>query len=136
MRILIIEDNSLKAEDIKKCIFQNIVDVSIDVEQAFNTGVRRAYKENYDFIIIDNSLPYYANDLNDICPDVAAIILENLEEEIIGKCIICSAFEKGEKENYFTRLVEGYSICIGYVRYDPCEDDWKNQIISLINGTN
>lgn len=136
MRILIIEDNSLKAEDIKKCISQNIVDVSIDVEQAFNTGVRRAYKENYDFIIIDNSLPYYANDMNDICPDVASIILENLEEEIIGKCIICSAFEKGEKENYFSRLVDRYSICIGFIRYDPCEDDWRNQIISLINGTN
>lgn len=107
MRILIIEDNSLKAEDIKKCISQNIVDVSIDVEQAFNTGVRRAYKENYDFIIIDNSLPYYANDMNDICPDVASIILENLEEEIIGKCIICFAFEKGEKEDYFPDLLTG-----------------------------
>jgi len=136
MRILIIEDNALKAEDIKKCISQNIVDVSIDVEQTFNTGVRRAYKENYDFIIIDNSLPYYVNDMNDICPDAAAIILENLEEEIIGKCIICSAFEKGEKENYFTRLVEGYSICIGFIRYDSCEDDWRNQIISLIKETN
>lgn len=136
MRILIIEDNSLKAEDIKKCISQNIVDVSIDVEQAFNTGVRRAYKENYDFIIIDNSLPYYANDMNDICPDAAAIILENLEEEIAGKCIICSAFEKGEKEDYFSRLVDGYSICVGYVRYNPCEDDWRNQIIRLIKGTN
>lgn len=136
MRILIIEDNSLKAEDIKKCISQNTVDVAIDVEQAFNTGVRRAYKENYDFIIIDNSLPCYANDMNDIYPDAAAIILENLEEKIAGKCIICSAFEKGEKEDYFSRLVDGYSICVGYVRYDPCEDDWRNQIIRLIKGTN
>jgi len=136
MRILIIEDNSLKAEDIKKCISQNIVDVSIDVEQAFNTGVRRAYKEIYDFIIIDNSLPYYANDMNDICPDAAVIILEDLEEEIIGKCIICSAFEKGEKEDYFSRLVDRYSICIGFIRYDPCEDDWRNQIIRLIKGIN
>ncbi len=136
MRILIIEDNSLKAEDIKKCISQNIVDVSIDVEQAFNTGVRRAYKENYDFIIIDNSLPYYANNMNDICPDAAAIILEDIEEEIAGKCIICSAFEKGEKEDYFSRLVDRYSICIGFIRYDSCEDDWRNQIIRFIKGNN
>ena len=74
--------------------------------------------------------------MNDICPDAAAIILENLEEEIAGKCIVCSAFEKGEKEDYFSRLVDGYSICVGYVRYNPCEDDWRNQIIRLIKGTN
>lgn len=132
MKVLIIEDNKLKAENIKKCVLQHFEGASIEVATAYSTGVRKAYVGNYDFIIIDNSLPYYNDHLNDIRPDMAALILENLEDEIDGKCIICSAYERGEKEDYFSRLVEGYGICIGYVRYDPCEDDWKNQTIRLI----
>lgn len=134
MKVLIIEDCKLKAEDIKKCILQWFRTASIEVASAYSTGVRKAYAENYDFIIIDNSLPIYEKNPEYIKPDMARLILSEFEEFgiIKSKCIICSAFDVGGKEAYFDNTVKMYDYCIGYVRYDPTNEDWREELITMI----
>ena len=134
MKVLIIEDNELKAEDIKKCILQWFRTANIEVAAAYSTGVRKAYIGNYDFIIIDNSLPIYEKNPQDIKSDMARIILDEFDEFGVtkSKCIICSAFDKGEKELYFNKTVRMYDYCIGYVRYDSSSDDWREKLTMII----
>ena len=134
MKVLIIEDCKLKAENIKKCILQWFRTASIEVAAAYSTGVRKAYVGNYDFIIIDNSLPIYEKSPQDIKPDMARLILDEFDEFgiIKSKCIICSAFDVGEKEQYFDNTVRMYDYCIGYVRYDSSSDDWREKLIEMI----
>lgn len=137
MKILIIEDNTLKAQDVKRCLENHYTDVTIDTAAAYASGVRKAYRNKYDVIIIDNSLPYYESEPLDIQPDMAEIILEEFSDlEIEPKTIICSAFEPGEKEEYFQRTVSRRDFCIGFVRYDCASSDWENKLINLIESVN
>lgn len=137
MKILIIEDNTLKAQDVKRCLEEHYSDVTIDTAAAYASGVRKAYRNNYDAVIIDNSLPYYEREPYDIQPDMAEIILEEFSDlEIEPKTIICSAFEPGEKEEYFKKVVSRRDFCIGYIRYDGTSSDWETELIDLIEEAN
>lgn len=134
MRILVIEDNKLKAQDIRKSLEKQYPNVVIEESYAYASGVRKAYKEKYDAVIIDNSLPYYESEPHDIQPDMARIILDEFYDlEISPKSIICSAFEPGEKEEYFANIVSQFDFCLGYVRYDCTSSNWENELTSLIN---
>lgn len=135
MKVLIIEDNAIKAQDIHRCLQVHYPDVDIDTAAAYASGVRKAYRSHYDVVVIDNSLPHYENEPLNIQPDMARIILEEfLDLEIAPKSVICSAFEPGEKEVYFQNIVSQYDFCIGFVRYDGCSSDWENRLISLIDS--
>ena len=135
MKVLIIEDNAIKAQDILRCFKTHYPDADIDTAAAYASGVRKAYRSHYDVVVIDNSLPHYENEPLNIQPDMARIILEEfLDLEIAPKSVICSAFEPGEKEVYFQNIVSQYDFCIGFVRYDGCSSDWENSLISLIDS--
>lgn len=135
MKVLIIEDNAIKAQDIHRCLQAHYPNVDIDTASAYASGLRKVYRGNYDVVVIDNSLPHYENEPLNIQPDMARIILEEfLDLEIAPKSVICSAFEPGEKEVYFQNLVFQYDFCIGFVRYDGCSFDWENRLISLIDS--
>lgn len=134
MKILIIEDNTLKAQDIRQCLEEHYSDVVIETA-AYASGVRKAYRNQYDAVIIDNSLPYYESEPQNIQPDMAEIILEEFSDlEISPKTIICSAFEPGEKEEYFQMAVSRWDFCIGFVRYDCASDEWRDQLVKLIES--
>lgn len=135
MKILIIEDNTLKAQDIRQCLEEHYSDVVIETAAAYASGVRKAYRNQYDAVIIDNSLPYYESEPQNIQPDMAEIILEEFSDlEISPKTIICSAFEPGEKEEYFQMVVSRWDFCIGFVRYDCASDEWRDQLVKLIES--
>ena len=135
MKILIIEDNTLKAQDIRQCLEEHYSDVVIETAAAYASGVRKAYHNQYDAVIIDNSLPYYESEPQNIQPDMAEIILEEFSDlEISPKTIICSAFEPGEKEEYFQMVVSRWDFCIGFVRYDCASDEWRDKIVKLIES--
>lgn len=135
MKILIIEDNTLKAQDIRQCLEEHYSDVVIETAAAYASGVRKAYRNQYDAVIIDNSLPYYESEPQNIQPDMAEIILEEFRDlEISPKTIICSAFEPGEKEEYFQMAVSRWDSCVGFVRYDCASDEWRDQLVKLIES--
>lgn len=135
MKILIIEDNMLKAQDIRQCLEEHYSDVVIETAAAYASGVRKAYRNQYDAVIIDNSLPYYESEPQNIQPDMAEIILEEFSDlEISPKTIICSAFEPGEKEEYFQMAVSRWDFCIGFVRYDCASDEWRDKLVKLIES--
>lgn len=135
MKILIIEDNTLKAQGIRQCLEEHYSDVVIETAAAYASGVRKAYRNQYDAVIIDNSLPYYESEPQNIQPDMAEIILEEFSDlEISPKTIICSAFEPGEKEEYFQMVVSRWDFCIGFVRYDCASDEWRDQLVKLIES--
>lgn len=135
MKVLIIEDNTIKAQDILRCLQKHYPDAYVDTAAAYASGVCKAYRATYDVVVIDNSLPHYEDKPLDIQPDMARIILEEfLDLEITPKSVICSAFDSGEKESYFQNIVSQYDFCIGFVRYDGCSSDWEKRLISLIDS--
>ena len=80
MKILIIEDSELKRKDIERFLKENFPDADVTTAAAYSSGLRKAYKGEFDVVILDNSLPYYEDRPYDIQPDMARNVLEEIEE--------------------------------------------------------
>ena len=57
MKILFIEDNKTKAEDIKNFVFQNFAFAEIIIKESFTAGLRELFTNEYDILFLDMSLP-------------------------------------------------------------------------------
>lgn len=134
MKILIIEDDSFKLKDAKTELSRIIPGVEIDSGASYSSGLRKALQEKYEVVIIDNSLPRYDAQPYDIQPDMAPLILEEMEEYLPeAKGIICSQYDTGEKEIFFSNITRNYENCIGFVRYDSIDDSWRKELFNLIH---
>ncbi len=135
MKILIIEDSELKRKDIERFLKENFPDADVTTAASYSSGLRKAYKGEFDVVILDNSLPYYEDRPYDIQPDMARNILEEIEEILPQKrprCIICSQYDGNTKEDYFRHITEQYDCCIGYIQYDNCSSDWEEKLKIMI----
>lgn len=59
MYVLIIEDDSQKADSISTLIKSMFHGVDIEISRSYQSGVRDATKSNFDLIILDMSLPTF-----------------------------------------------------------------------------
>ncbi len=139
MKILIIEDDTFKCKDIVKCLQENLPQAEIDTATSYAEGVKKGYSGNYNIIVVDNCLPFYESNPYDLHPDMAELIMEELDElagDTVGKFIICSQYE-AEEEGEKLRKVQKRrsSVCLGVVRYECNCDKWKDELITLINTT-
>lgn len=130
MNILVIEDCKPKFESISRCIRDRFPEAAVTCAVSYQEGVNKAYKGNFDFIVLDNSLPVYSSYPNDVKTDMASVILDEFNEfGINSPCVICSQYDPGEKEAFFTRLVNTFDSCVGFIRYDNTSDEWKGSLI-------
>lgn len=136
MKILIIEDDTFKCKDIIKCLQENLPQEEIDTANSYSKGVKKGYSGNYNLIIVDNCLPYYDSNPYDLHPDMAELIMEELDElasNTIVKFIICSQYETEEKDRELHRVQMRHSgICLGVVKYECNCDKWKDDLLTLI----
>ncbi len=134
MKILIIEDDTFKCKDIVKFLQENLPQAEIDTATSYAKGVKKGYSGKYNIIVVDNCLPFYDSNPYDLHPDMAELIMEELDE--LGKFIICSQY-KTEDEGEKLRRVQKRrsSVCLGVVRYECNCDNWKDELITLINTT-
>jgi len=139
MKILIIEDDAFKCKDIVKCLQENLPQAEIDTATSYAKGVKKGYSGNYNLIIVDNCLPFYESNPYDLHPDMAELIMEELDEldgDTVGKFIICSQYETEEEGEKLRRVQKRRSsVCLGVVRYECNCDNWKDELITLINMT-
>lgn len=139
MKILIIEDDTFKCKDIVKCLQENLPQAEIDTATSYAKGVKKGYSGNYNLIIVDNCLPFYESNPYDLHPDMAELIMEELDElagDTVGKFIICSLYETEEEGEKLRRVQKRRSsVCLGVVRYECNCDNWKDELITLINMT-
>ena len=135
MKILIIEDNKYKLEDIEKFLSSIYPNMVIAHGMSYASGLKKALQDNFDLVITDNSLPCYESTPFDIKQDMAPLVIEELEEYLPdAKVIICSQFDPGEKEKYFNGIMRSYANCIGSVRYDSSDDSWKGSLQQLLSS--
>ncbi len=137
MKILIIEDDAFKCEDIVKCLEKNLPKAEIDTAVSYVKGVKKGYSGEYNIIIVDNCLPFYDSKPYDLHSDMAELIMEELDElggDTVGKFIICSQYETEEEKERLLKVQKRRSnVCMGVVRYECNNDDWKNKLLNFIN---
>jgi len=59
MKILIIEDDTNKANNIRKVILENINDICIDMRESYQSGLKAIFNNvnYYDLLLLDMSIP-------------------------------------------------------------------------------
>jgi len=146
MKILIIEDDENKLNDIKvtvKDIFDNMnIEIDIAVMYSFQTGLNNVISEKYDLLLLDMSLPNFEKKSDTGIPFGLAgkIILSEMDYyDIHVKTIIVTAYEaiEGESMNSISNELQDEfgTFYYGYVKYAANESNWKNELENKIKET-
>jgi len=146
MKILIIEDDPNKAQQIITFLSEDLKISEIIYKKSYQSGLKELYKNNFDFVLLDMSLPTY-----DINPGEDAykfrhiagydILNELKRKNKTAKVIIMTQFERfGEGKQYISlsdlkmilrkEFSENYLVTISY---HPGRTSWKEELFKHIN---
>ncbi len=143
MRILLVEDEITKEQDIVHFLSEMNSTESIVVRRSITSGVTEIRENQYDVILLDMSLPIYDNDDvkymedNEFETFGGNYVLDELDRiDYRAKVILITAFDKlgeGQKQIGLAQVEEGLledfpDIFVGTVFYDASSIEWKNKL--------
>jgi len=148
-RILFIEDNKTKIEDIKSFLEEKYKDVNLSVKESFTSGLRELFTNDYDIVFLDMSLPTREGSQNNSLNSFEQlgghkILSEMKRKELFLPTIVITMFRDFGVGQSFMDLNEIDDMCKdefktfykGVVYYSSREDSWKdklnNYLIELI----
>jgi CheY-like chemotaxis protein len=140
-KVLFIEDNKTKIEDVKSYISEKYKDINLTIKESFTSGLRELFTNDYDFIFLDMSLPTREgvtnNSLNNFEQLGGHKILNEMKRKnkIIPTILITMFSEFGVGQS-FMDLNEVDEMCKkqfnefykGVVFYTLREDSWKEKL--------
>ncbi|KAA0939840.1 response regulator [Psychrobacter sp. ANT_H59] len=152
MRILIVEDELSKKENILKSIYGKFNNLTVSEASSVRSAKQiLKSKQEFDCIILDMSLPTF-----DIKKDEFGgrpqgfggkeIIRQMIRERIVIPIVVVTAYEVFHAKNSFDDTIQditldelkdqliSYSnlIKIEVIKYDALIDDWKNQLMEFL----
>lgn len=139
MKILLIEDDDFKSADIITFLYTSGFK-DVDLATSYKSGVRMAKATNYDFMIVDMTLPKYTDERGagkGSMPTGGEILINAiLDMDIYVKCVVLTQYDSFEGENMAMidqRLKTSCSeIYMGYIKYSTSEESWKNNLLNCI----
>ena len=141
MKILIVEDDSLKLQDIHHFVETICNDVVIDEAVSYAKAVSLCYDVLYDLVILDMNIPRYDGSDNDksiIDNGGEMIVRELASENIMIKFVFLSQYETIGKESIdsFDLRMKAYcpNTYFGFVFFEVNDDGWKLSLSEIINN--
>lgn len=143
MKILLIEDEITKEQDVLAYLHEVHLGDVIEVRHSITSGIAEIRENQYDYILLDMSLPIYDNEdvryseENEFETFGGNYILDELDRlEYSVKVIVLTAFDilgEGTKRIELTqvekRLHENYpEVFLSAVFYDAASVEWKKKL--------
>ncbi len=136
MKVLCIEDNSEKFENISRQIKFSVPDAEIENAESGNEGLRRLFLNKYDLLILDMSLPIDSFSTRKDMLYGEAILREIKRRKKEIKVIVITGFDQFETKNerltfdeLYSRLKDKYkSYLMAMIYYDQSSIEWSNTI--------
>ncbi len=144
MKILLIEDNQYKANQLEAFIASEFPNISLTIRGSYNSGLKEIVLNNdYVLILLDISMPTY-----DIKPGESGgepiplagkmILKEMFLRDIDTNVIVVTMYENFVDGTQLTALdtqfrEEFSSNYRGYVYFSPGENNWKEYLKKSIN---
>lgn len=143
MRILLIEDEITKEQDILKFLSELDTEVSVEVKHSITSGIAEIRDRQYDYILLDMSLPIYDNDdiqyleHNEFETFGGNYVLDELDRiEYDVNVIVITAFDilgEGKKRIELTQVEKGLyedypDVFLGTIFYDASSVEWKERL--------
>lgn len=151
MTLLLIEDEISKERNILKFISEEVPMANVVVKKSITSGIMELRKREFDYLLLDMSLPLYDYDDvgysedNEFETFGGTCILDELDRKGIGsKVIVVTAFDiLGEGHDQIAlaqiehNLREDYpQNFIGAVFYNTSSVEWKNNLKVLLRNRN
>lgn len=145
MKILIIEDDKHKIEDIQKALKEHIEKFELITVNSSTSGIKNLKESTYDLILLDMSLPLYDFNYSDDDFDTFAgidILDEMYRLGIFTRVIVITAFDVlGDNEVTLSQLDkqmkdEFTDFYMGIIHYQKSSLDWAIQLKELIKEVN
>ncbi|OJX49155.1 MAG: hypothetical protein BGO88_01135 [Flavobacterium sp. 38-13] len=142
MKILIIEDDKIKIEKLTNLLHN----YSYELKESFQSGLEALRNNKYDLLILDMTIPLWEKENNDINQNYEQfggerILREMKRKKIIVPVILFTMFDKFPIANdvmtfeeISAKYKENFYFYIDAVYYDSRNDDWKNNLLSLIEN--
>ncbi|TLY45132.1 MAG: response regulator [Gammaproteobacteria bacterium] len=137
-KILLIEDDEKKIEDIRAFIEDKFKDVDFIIKESYNSGLRELMLNNYDILLLDMSLPTWETKEFEGVGRFEKfggynILKEMTRKNINIKTILITMFDDfGESDSSLTLneidqllKINFSSFYMGYVFYSSRESNWK-----------
>lgn len=139
MKILIVEDDSLKLKDVRHFVEEVCRGVIIDEAESYTLAVNMCYNTLYDFVILDMNIPRYDSKDNDksiIYNGGEMIVRELVSEDILISFVFLSQYETIGKESIesFDNRMKNFcpdTYC-GFVSYEVNDDCWKQKLSNIL----
>lgn len=141
MKILLVEDDEHKMNDIIMYLKTTMKDVKIDTAYSIASGVETAMGNLYDLILLDMTIPNF--DITETSDGGKSyknggeiIVKELLDEDVDFRCAIITQYETFNNETIDQIGQRMKVLCgdnyFGYVKYSTSDDSWKNSLKKLI----
>lgn len=143
MRILFIEDDDDKRENIIKAVRESLPLSVIDVAKSFNSALRKLVGATYDAVLLDMSMPNYDIGIDEPSggtPESYAgkeILMQMKLRNITSPTIVVTMFEsygeggdkKSAKELHNDLKTNFTPMYAGMVYYNSAQEGWRGQLI-------
>lgn len=146
-RVLFIEDNRTKADDVSTFMFENYPEVNFEIKESFTSGLRELFKNEYDLLFLDMSIPTREGDNNSQINNFEQLGGYQILSEMKRKkkqipTILITMFNDFGINSSFINLEEINKICmsefpefyLGAVFYTSRENSWKEKLINFIES--
>lgn len=143
MKILLVEDDKHKMNDIIAYLATFEKQIDVDTARSIESGVRFAVDNSYDLILLDMTIPNFditeKSDGGKSYKNGGEIVIkELLDEEVDFRCAIITQYETFNNETIDQISQRISRLCqknyFGYVKYSTDNDMWKEKLKKLIEN--
>lgn len=142
MRVLIIEDDKQKSEQIITFLRNININFEIKLEKSYNSGLRTVSNESFELLLLDMSLPTFEITIDESGGKPMSFageeILRQLQRKKISvPTIVITQYDVFEKGRSLAQIKEsiaskGYKNYIETIYYNTTNDSWKHELKELL----
>ena len=145
--ILFIEVNRAKADDVSLFMNENYPEINFEIKESFTSGLRELFKNRYDLLFLDMSIPTREGDANSLINNFEQLGGYQILSEMKRKkkqipTILITMFNEFGVNSSFFNLNEIDELCmtefsdfyLGAVYYTSRDATWKEKLKNFIEN--
>jgi CheY-like chemotaxis protein len=145
MKGLLIEDDPIKATKILDFLKDNFSSYTLLHRKSYQSGIKQIFTENFDFILLDMSIPTYDQDQGNFSGKPRNfggrdILKEMKRNKKISKVLVVTQYNEFDGgslsiKQLDNQLSEKYTeLYKGYIYYKSGQTDWEDNLSNFIKS--
>ncbi|MCG8881637.1 response regulator [Tenacibaculum finnmarkense] len=145
MKGLLIEDDPIKASKILNFLLDNFSSYKLLHRKSYQSGIKQIFEENFDFILLDMSIPTYDQDQGNFSGKPRNfggrdILKEMKRYKKVSQVLVVTQYNEFDGgslsiKELDSQLLENYTgLYKGYIYYKSGQTDWEDNLLKFIKS--